>query len=57
MYADDSNGNFKCPNCGGTYYRTTDTSPTALSFGHPVACKDEHNTGCAWKGNMRPSWA
>jgi hypothetical protein len=53
-YAADENGKFKCPVCSGTWFRTTDTSPTALSVGgQPVACKDEHGTGCHWKGYMR----
>jgi hypothetical protein len=53
-YADDGSGKFKCPECGGRWFRTTDTSTTALGRGgHPVQCKDELSVGCQWKGLMR----
>lgn len=54
-YAANQQGRFECPECGGTFFSTRDTSLVALENGHPVRCKDERGRGCNWRGYMRPA--
>lgn len=39
-----------CPRCGSGWWATSDTREVSDPARHRVYCKDQHATGCLWRG-------